>query len=55
MGEHSKSIVAGIMAILIILDQATGWSPGGWLTAEWLTSLLAILTPALVWWFPNRA
>ena len=55
MGEFSKAIVALIMAILIILEQIYGWEiTGSGITEEWITNVLAILTPILVWLIPNR-
>jgi len=47
-----KALVAAIMAILQILDSIFGISLG--ITEGWLHSVLAVLTPILVWYVPNR-
>jgi purine-cytosine permease-like protein len=53
VGEHSKAIVALIMAVLVVLEALTGFSVPG-LSEEVITVVLAALTPILVWLIPNR-
>lgn len=53
MGESSKAIVAVIMAVLILIEQLTGFHFPG-VNEEWITVLLAVLTPILVYFVPNR-
>lgn len=48
-----KSLAAAVMAILVVIDQV--WGIGfGPITEEWITVLLAILTPVVVWLTPNH-
>lgn len=53
MQEFNKAIVALVMAILVIIDQLWGISVGP-ITPEFLTILLSVLTPVLVWLVPNH-
>lgn len=53
IGEANKAIVAAIMAILVVVDQVWGISFAG-ISEEWITVLLAFLTPVFVWLTPNR-
>jgi purine-cytosine permease-like protein len=52
--EYNKAWVALIMAILVVLDQVFGISFGDVLSEEFITMLLAVLTPILVWLIPNN-
>lgn len=52
-GEVNKAVVALVMAVLVVIDQAWGISLGP-ISEEWVTVLLAILTPVLVWLIPNH-
>ena len=52
-GEFNKAIVALVMAILVIIEQLWGFHIAG-ISEQWLTMLLAILTPILVWLVPNH-
>lgn len=52
MSEFNKAIVALVMAIFVIIDQLWGISFPG-VTEEWITIVLALLTPVLVWLVPN--
>ena len=51
-GDANKAIVAAVMAILVVIDQVWGIGFGA-ITEEWITVLLAILTPVFVWLIPN--
>lgn len=51
-GEFNKAIVALIMAALIVIEQIWGFS-ASWLTEELITTILAVLTPILIWLVPN--
>lgn len=51
--EHQKGIVALVMAILLIIEDWTGWSTGG-ITEEWVITILGVLTPIVVWLTPNK-
>lgn len=52
-GEYSKALVALIMAILMILEEWFGISFPG-LSEQWVITLLALITPILVWVTPNK-
>ena len=52
MNNYNKAWVALIMAIIIVVEDVTGWGSG--ITEEWVIATLAILTPILVWLVPNR-
>lgn len=47
-----KALVAAIMAVLTVAEQVWGFSLG--LTEEWWTMLIAVVSPILVWFIPNR-
>jgi ABC-type transporter Mla subunit MlaD len=54
MGElsaYNKAIIAFVMSALVIVEVWTGYSPG--ITEGTLVTILAVLTPILVWLFPN--
>lgn len=53
-GAYNKTLVSALMSLLILIDQWWGISIG-WLTEEWLTSLLAIISPILVYYTRNHA
>ena len=53
MTEFNKAIVAAIMAILVLIDQIWGISFPH-LSEEWITGILVVLTPILVWLVPNK-
>ena len=42
MGEHAKAIVAGIAALLIIIEQWTGWHMPS-LSEELITAIIAVV------------
>ena len=46
-----KAYVAAIMAVLLIIETFTGWSLG--ITEEWVITILAVITPIIVWLVPN--
>ena len=48
-----KALVAGIMA-LIFLAQTNGVALPDFLTQDWITSIVALITPFAVWAFPNK-
>lgn len=52
-GEVNKAVVALVMAVLVVIDQAWGISLGP-VSEEWVTVILAILTPIIVYLVPNR-
>ena len=55
MGEFGKAIVALILAILVVIEQLTGWSAAdNGITEEWITIVLTLLIPVAVWLVPNR-
>lgn len=47
-----KAIVAAIMAGLVVIEQVWGWGSG--ITEEYVTVVIAALSPILVWLVPNR-
>ena len=49
----NKAIVAAIMSVLAVIDQIFGISFPG-ISEAWVTSLIVLLTPFLVWLIPNR-
>lgn len=51
--HYSKALVSLIMAILVIIDQAFGIS-FSWASEAWVSSVLAAITPILVWATPNK-
>lgn len=53
MSQYSKAWVAAVMAILGVLDQIFGWSLPG-ISEQWVSSIIFVLTPILVWFVPNR-
>jgi hypothetical protein len=50
--EANKTWIAAIMAIVTLIDLYFGWNHG--ITEEYLTMLLIVLSPILVWLVPNR-
>lgn len=52
MSAFNKAIVAVVMAVLTLVEVWGGWHFG--ISEDWVVSLLAILTPILVWLVPNR-
>ena len=48
---HEKAIVAVVMAVLLIIDQ---WFGTHWGNEQVVETILAVLTPILVWLVPNR-
>lgn len=52
--EFDKAIVALVMALLVIIEQAWGLTIAG-LSEEAVTIILAILSPILVWAIPNKS
>lgn len=50
---YSKAIVATIMAILLIIEEWTGWK-SDLISEQGIITFLAVLTPVLVWAIPNR-
>jgi purine-cytosine permease-like protein len=53
MTNHNKAIVALIMAILVVLEQIFGIPTRG-VPQEWVTAVLAAITPIVVWLIPNK-
>ena len=53
LSEFNKAIVALIMSALTIVEITTGFSIPG-VSEMWLTMLLLVLNPILVWAVPNR-
>jgi ABC-type transporter Mla subunit MlaD len=51
LSAYNKAIIAFVMSALIIIEAWTGYNPG--ITESSLVTILAILTPILVWLFPN--
>jgi hypothetical protein len=49
-----KTVVAGVMAILIIITVLWGDSWWSHVTEETIAIILAVLTPIFVWLFPNK-
>lgn len=54
MQNYNKLWVALIMSI-IALASGYGFIPEGFVTESTIQTLVALLTPALVWLVPNRA
>lgn len=52
-GAYNKALVSLIMSILLILDEWFGVSFPG-LSEQWIITLLAVLSPILVWMTPNK-
>lgn len=52
-GAANKALVAALMGVLIILDQVFGIR-FEWLSEQWITSLLAVISPILVYFVRNR-
>lgn len=52
LAPFAKAIVALIMAVLLIIEVWTGWK-SEMITEEWVISILAILTPIIVFFVPN--
>lgn len=48
----NKAIAAFILAGLTIIELWTGWGAPG-ITEEWIITVLALLTPIIVWLVPN--
>lgn len=51
--QHNKAFIAAVMSILTIIDQWWGVSIG-FVSEEWITMVLAVLTPIFVYFVPNR-
>jgi hypothetical protein len=47
-----KAIASLVLAILTVLEVATGWKSG--INEDWILILLAALNPLLVWAIPNK-
>lgn len=52
-GQYNKALVALIMAILMVLEDWFGIAFPG-LSEQWIITLLALITPILVWVTPNK-
>ena len=52
MAAYNKTIVSVIMGILLILQRVFGWHVA-WLTEDYITMLIAVVWPILVWLVPN--
>lgn len=52
MQAYNKAIVAAIMGVIGLANVFLGWSFG--FTEEQVTSVVAILTPILVYLIPNK-
>jgi hypothetical protein len=50
--EYNKAWIAAVMAIVTLVDLYFSWDHG--ITEEYLTMLLVVLSPILVWLIPNR-
>jgi hypothetical protein len=50
--EYNKAWIAAIMAVITIADLYFETSLS--ITEEWITTLLLVLSPSLVWLIPNR-
>jgi hypothetical protein len=48
-----KAIIAAVMAVIFLL-QTNGVLLPDFLTQDWVTNLVAIATPLVVWWIPNK-
>jgi hypothetical protein len=48
----NKTWIAAVMAIVTLVDLYFSWNHG--ITEEYLTMLLVVLSPLLVWAIPNR-
>jgi hypothetical protein len=49
---NNMTIIAVILGILELIEDFTGWKTG--VTQEWITAVLAVITPILAW-FGGRA
>jgi hypothetical protein len=48
-----KALVAVIMGIIFLVQHFTGFSLS-WISAETITTIVALLNPVLVWLVPNK-
>ena len=48
-----KALVAAIMAVIFML-QTNGVVLPEFLTETWVTNMVALFTPFVVWWIPNK-
>jgi hypothetical protein len=51
--SYNKAIVSIIMGILVIVEQVWGWNLG--IGEEYVTMVLAVIWPILVWIIPNSS
>ena len=51
--EWDKALVAAILGVVSLLSLWLGWDTG-WLSEQHVVAAVAILTPILVWFVPNR-
>jgi len=54
VGQYAKAIAAGVMALATVLAIVFNAELPTWLTEEWVIGVLAILTPFVVLFTPNR-
>ena len=50
-----KALVAIVMALVFIAQSLFHWQVPGWLSQDNVTQVIAVLTPLLVWWVPNKS
>jgi len=55
MEQYAKAIAAGVVALATVLTLVFHAELPSWLTEEWVLSILAVLSPVLVFLIPNRA
>lgn len=48
-----KAIVAAVMGLLFIL-QTSGINIPIWFSEDWVTTVIGVLTPILIWFIPNK-
>lgn len=54
MAAYAKAIAAGIAALLAFLAQTFDWTLAGWITEDWLNTMLIWLGPVVVYLVPNK-
>jgi hypothetical protein len=53
IGPYAKAVVAVVMGLLLLIEAWTGWKSDV-ISEEWLLTIIAVLTPILVYFVPNR-
>jgi len=54
MQAYAKAIAAGVMAVATVTVLVLGTELPSWLNEEYVLGILAVLTPFVVMYIPNR-